>query len=814
MSTGFEWQFGDELPEKELNRERPRPSSWRRWVAWIIVLLVLLGGVYGWWRRRQQALRQAEAQVERVARLELRALAEGDSELYMSLQDTVDEDWRQAQAAYTETVALPLPIQGLRTIQTSVEGARVVGDRAQVEIKHTLTLSGERGASFEAIRFYRFTDRGRWVHTRVDPDDRGRSVILAAGQIEVRVSEQDAGWLEPLVSDLEALTSRYCNLAGCQQDLPLTLDLGAALDQAAVPGDTVLPAPFLVGAPEDRAAESLWKASLQDFLLDQLITREIGTRPSRVHRGQIFRERLSAWFRRRLGLSEPFSPDYELIREALDGGTWIPLWELWSLPPDDLRRPLIEAEIDLLLRFIEREHGAAAVAGLPRALRDAFHPGEGIVAVVHEPWWVFRRRYLTYVREVTADRSDELIAFSSYDLMMRCWETVGSTSFGAIWGLRWDESDPTLLSTDYGVGALLPVSWSPDGAKLLTVQQKDSRYAFYLLASGSSKPQRLPAMPQDSEPVGSMGLAETGWSSDGAQIAYRTRDQGVEGGIIDVRNGEHALFEGDFVEWSPDSSRLIYARPIPWHWSPELRVKTFWIWDQNSGRARPLGHGYAADWSPDGAHIAYVTPEPALTSYDTETGERVALFDKPSLRQTLGFTPTLSPVSGQPFEVDWSPAGQWVAFGATRSSVGGSEETLTMLVRDGSHRVLGRQRGGLLRLAWSPDGRWLTTATFERNHSRVIVRDVQGDVLFEGQDVFIAWSPEGGHMAVSQDLQLRVLEIESRTWQTFEVPGACRPVMWNPRAPLADAAKGNPDLVPWPDWRSSIQTCDLPHCQP
>ncbi len=808
MSKGFEWQFGDELPEKEVDREQSRPQAWHRWGAWIVILLLVVGGAYGWWRQRQQTLDQAEAQVKRVARLELRALSEGDMELYMSLQDPVDEVWRQAQAAYTETVALPLPIQGLTSTQTSVWSARVVGEKARVVIKHTIPLSDERHASFRATRFYRFTARGRWVHTKADPDYGGRAVSLLGDQVEVRAREQDADWIEALVSDLASLTSEYCDLASCQQDLPLTLDLGATLGEAAVPGVDVLPAPFLVGAPEDEAAESLWKASLEGFLLDQLIAREIGPRPSRVHRAEIFQDRLYAWFRHKLGLSNPPSPDSSLIREALDAGTWFPLWELWSRPPDDMSRPLIEAEIDLLLHFIEHEHGTAAVARLPRALSDAFHPGEGVVAVVREPWWIFRRRYLTYVREVTVDRSDRLAAFSSYDLMMRCSETLGSTSLGATWGLRWGESAPTLLSTHNDVGDLLPVSWSPDGTRLLMTQQRDDGHTLYLLTSGSSRAQRVPAMPEGSAPVGSVGFGETGWSPDGGHLAYRTSDQGIRGGIVDVRSGEHNIFEGDFVEWSPDSSHLIYARPIPWHWSPELRVRTFWVWDRDSAHARSLGHGYAAGWSPDGAQIVYVTPEPALRTYDTVTGETITLLDKSSLRRTLGFTPTLSPVSGQPFEVDWSPTGEWIAFGATRSGVGGSEETLTVLVRDGSHRVLDTQQGGLLRLSWSPDGRWLKTITFERDRFRVIVRDAQGDVLFAGEDTLVSWSPEGRYMITAQGPLLRFLEIESGTWSTLEVPGKCRLVMWDPQA------KGGPDLMPGQGWRSSIQSCDLPHCQP
>ena len=816
MSADFEWRFGDELPEEASEGGQPQLQPWRRWLIWLVLVLLCASGCYAWWRLRQRTLSQTEARVEQVARLELDARAEGDTELLLSLQDSADKAWRDAQLTYTGAAALPLPIQALTATETTVETARIVGDRALVEIEHSAVLSSGRRATFRAVRFYGLAGRGRWVHTKADLDDGGRPVSLAEGPLEVSVREVDAEWVEPMVPDMAALVSDYCDLTSCQLELPLTLDLGATLIEAANPEDITLPAPYLVGAPQGEAAEAAWEAALQRFLLDHLISREIGSRPPGVHAGEIFQDRLRAWFRVQFGLERAVSPDLELIAEALETEAWIPLWELWDLDPDHPRRPLAKAETDLLLAFIQREDGTSAVARLPQAFRDAYHPGDAIVDVVGEPWWRFRSRYLAYVRQVTAWRSGELAGFPSYDLMVSCWESLGSTRLREVWGLRLCEPELTLLSVGPGTEDLLPISWSPDGGQLLVVQEEDAGLEFYLLRTHRSEPQVLATMPSDVDLVGSPRVGETGWSPDGAYLAYRAPGRFAEGGIVDLESGDHRAFEGNFVAWSPDSTRLMHAQPVAWHWSPELRVQTFWVRERDADRSRRLGQAYAAAWSPDGARIVYVTPEPSLRTYDTTTSEIATLLDKASLREMLSFTPTLSPISGQPFEIAWSATGEWIALAATRTREPGTEETLTMLVRDGAHRVLGRRAGGLLGLSWSPDGRWLTTFTFDRAAFNSIVSDPQGETLFDGDGTSVSWSHGGRYMAVVRDRPslLGILEIESREWQRFDVSGDCWSAVWNPRAPLDGPAERSIDLVPGPDWRSSIQECDLPHCRP
>jgi hypothetical protein len=97
-----------------------------------------------------------------------------------------------------------------------VQDARVVGDRARVHIEHTAVFSSGRSATFRATRFYRFTDRGRWVHTEADSAYGGNPVSFVGDRLEVRALEEDAEWVELIVSSLETLTSDFCDLAACQ----------------------------------------------------------------------------------------------------------------------------------------------------------------------------------------------------------------------------------------------------------------------------------------------------------------------------------------------------------------------------------------------------------------------------------------------------------------------------------------------------------------------------------------------------------------------------------------------------------------------
>jgi len=146
MSVAFEWRFEDERPSDQPPGEDGRDRRRARWPLWLSLGLVVLAGVglIAWWRVRSEALAQVEAEVQAVAQLELRALAEGDTELYLGLQDEADPNWWEAQEARAEAgVLLPPPLPNLTATTTiTVEKARVVGDGARVEVVQMVGLPG------------------------------------------------------------------------------------------------------------------------------------------------------------------------------------------------------------------------------------------------------------------------------------------------------------------------------------------------------------------------------------------------------------------------------------------------------------------------------------------------------------------------------------------------------------------------------------------------------------------------------------------------------------------------------------------------
>jgi len=797
VSADFEWRIGDDLPERDPEGASRHARRWQRWLAVGVVLILSGIGTYAWWRHRQRTLRLAEAQVRDVARLELRARREGDRELYLSLQDENYPRWKKAQEDIPDLGPLPLSARERMTaVDISIGNSRVVGDRASVEIRYAATLPSGARASFRAVRFYRHASDGRWLHTKADPTYGGETVSLTREHVEVTVFSQDANWMEPLVSALQETMYRFCELSTCRQNLPLKLDLTATLDEDAAPDDGTLPAPFLVGTPEDETSLAAWNTGLQTFALDLLIAREMALQSTEAEDGGIFRERLRAWFLGKLGLGEPPSPDVELLRDALDKGTWIPVQRLWHLSAGDARQPLAEEEIDLLLAFVEQAYGSAAVASLIQTPGDSEH-GEAVLAeVIDVPWRTFERRYLAHVYEMSAERTDALADFNSYDLLLPCRETLDSVDLRVTWGLRLGEEGLTLLSAGPELGTSTPVAWSPDGIRLLLVRHAEEDGGLYLLSASHPAPRSLELVPEEGASSNRVSIDEIGWSPNGRYLAYRTSGAGGVDGIVDLETGEKTPLDGTFAAWSPANAGLIYGEPVPWHWAPEISVQTYWLWNQEEGRARRLAQGYAVAWSPDGTRIAYASSEPAVRVFNVMTGETETLLDKRSSQQALDFTPSLSPVSGRPFELAWSPTGEWIAVGATRVGEDGAEEGLIMVVSSRSYQVLGRQMGGMYDLAWSPDGRRLTSITVDDGRLNSVVTDLDGKILIVEQDQRTTWSPGGEYLASvgtqEADQRLRILDADGAERQMFNLGdwGWCGPLMWNPEGPLEEPAGG------------------------
>lgn len=804
MSSDFEWHFGDEFPEEDTEEKQTNQAIWRRWLPWLLALAVIVGGSYAWWRGRQRNLTQAEAQVRQVAELELRALAEGDRELYLGFQDYYDRSWKKAQEAYFDTGGLPLPLHGVTaSIDTSVEGARIVGDRAQIEVLYTATLPSGEEATFRALRFYHLRDEGRWLHTSLDPEAGGVIKTFVLDDIEITAFERDAEWIDPLTTNLVTGAYRFCRLASCRRSLALELNLAANLEDAAEPDDATLPAPFLVGAPENDAARAAWEASLGQFLVDQLVARE--TRPGSEddHRGALFEERLRAWLIAELGIGEPVAPDRERVREALEDGDLVPTWALWRTQPDDPDRPLAAAQIDLLLASIEEEYGASAVAGLIHSLRGADHLSDVLGGVGGLRGSTIEDRYLIYLREQAAPSTDDLAAFATYDLIVGCEEYDELGQLQTLWGWRLDRPEATLLSARSMDKSFTPISWAPAGAELLIGQQLGYGDGLSVLRAGSTEPEDL-HLPNGARAVEQFGIGPSGWSADGSRLAYRLHRTSPEPPVSESRvrhlgTGKDVALNGDFFAWSPLGARLLYARasggemPRSDSASDSATTRDFFMAQEDGTGDRWIGDGHAATWSPNGDQIAYASAESALQVYHVASGRRTTLLPSDVLQETLGFAPTFSrPYIGRPVSLAYSPDGEWIAVGAHRVDDEGPQEGAILLAQDGEHRVLRRGAGAIYDLAWASHGRWLRALVVGDEWFASVVIGRDGAMLLEEEGALTTWSPDGQYLALirfsSESSNVEVVELGSGERHQIDVPGHCQPPVWNPRAPLAPSA--------------------------
>lgn len=804
MSSDFEWHFGDEFPEEDTEEDQTNQPIWRRWLPWLLALVVIAGGTYAWWRGRQRNLTQAEAQVRQVAELELRALAEGDRELYLGLQDYYDRSWKRAQEAYFDTGGLPLPLHGASTsVTTSVESARIVGDRAQVEILHTATLPSGEEASFRALRFYHLRDDGRWLHTSVDPDVGGIIRTFVLDDIEITAFERDAEWIDPLTTNVVAGAYRFCRLASCRRSLSLELNLAANLEDAAEPDDATLPAPFLVGAPENEAARAAWEASLGQFLVDQLVARE--TRPGSEddHHGALFEERLRAWLKAEIGIGEPVVPDLELVRGALEHGGLVPTWALWRVPPDDPDRSLAAAQIDLLLTSIEEDYGAPAVAGLVHALRGADHLSDVLGSIGGLRGSTIGDRYLIYLREQAAPSTDDLAAFATYDLLVGCEEYDEQGQLQTLWGWRPDRPEDALLSARSVDEGFTPISWAPTGVELLIGQQPGYGNGLSVLRAGSSEAEEL-HLPNGARAANQYGIGPSGWSAAGSHLAYRLHRTSPEPPVSESRvrhlgTGEDVALNGDFVAWSPLGTGLLYARAsrveTPWSDSASdgNTAWGFFVAQEDGTGDRWIADGHAAAWSPDGDQIATISTESALRVYDIASERRTTLLASDALQEALGFAPTLSRrYMGRPVNLAWSPDGELIAVGAHSAGDEAPQEGAILLAKDGEHRVLRREAGLIYDIAWASHGRWLRALVVGEDWFASVVIGRDGALVLEERDGLTTWSPDGEYLAVTRfsdkGSNVEVVELESGERHQIDVPGQCQPPVWNPRAPLASNA--------------------------
>ncbi len=260
-----------------------------------------------------------------------------------------------------------------------------------------------------------------------------------------------------------------------------------------------------------------------------------------------------------------------------------------------------------------------------------------------------------------------------------------ATGQSALWLADVDRESLTPMTA--GVQPLHDPSVSPDGQRIaLSSGGPDFDVAEIPLDPG----QPVSALIASSRPEFGAAWTPSGdilYLTDkghGAEIRLRRTDDGSERVLVGSRtfadDGSRAIFAG---ELSPDGMRVLFSRL-------DRGVINLWVLPTAGGTPVKAVDSQAmmGTWSPDGRDIAYLASSPAHNRL---------------LKRALGSTGApdvvVDPASIDPMQIEWSPTGEWIAYGKRGRGV-------TLVSPDGkTTRDLAFPAA--LAVAWARNGRTL-----------------------------------------------------------------------------------------------------------
>lgn len=313
-----------------------------------------------------------------------------------------------------------------------------------------------------------------------------------------------------------------------------------------------------------------------------------------------------------------------------------------------------------------------------------------------------------------------------------------------------DSSGERVVYRNEEVEYVQPTDWSPDGRQILAIltrKDRTNQIALLLLADGSARVLKT----LDWRFPGRMRF-----SPDGRSIAYDfPPDEHSPNGDIFLlatdgsREGRLVAHPANDVSpiWTPDGKRILFASDRGGSFSlwaaqvkdgeqagPSTLVK------QNTGVIQPLG--FSRDGSFHyGAKIG--TMDVYTATLDLEAGKVVA---PPA--------PVPHRFVGSNSSPDWSPDGNFLAYGSRRGIVPydpGSSVLVIRTLATGEERELTPRLSHFNRPRWSPDGRYILVQGNDRKNRQGLYKvDVQTgevapvvEVHTEVYALDASWSPDG-----------------------------------------------------------------------
>lgn len=776
----FHWQTDDEADEALHSEESGPPGNPRlRRAMWILGALALIAvGAFLAWRTVQQRAEATEARVEAdvlsTHELARQAAGDGDEEIYLSVTAQEDDAWRETQQALLRQDLLfagAAQYYDLTPQSSAPHRSDVILDanfsQATVHSYQNFVLSRpDEVVTLRQAQSYRLAEGG-W---RVAPPPRdfwSTQILLHGNALSLQYPERDEAVALRLMSQLERLIPEMCALPGlqCPSDMHITVRLlpdpatlvDATGPEAYLSGATMrddieieLPAPSLVGQPLDNQAQAIvvraYAARTIAPLINSLSNYECcarGLLARAIVERQLYHLGLRPW---------PLSADdYEALME--EGMT---LGNALVLQAREATTPLPETwrQMLSLVEFLEASLPSEELLSYMGASFDywllrAREPGDFVVQ-----WTEY-----VYARSRSAQLAADLDPLPAGTVQLTCFESgaVAVQEYvlqGAGWqhGLThatpegWQVEAVFSLPADYG--HVIKESQRDDGG------QRVARYVWRYTG-------------------GSNVLFQTTGDDEGARL--------------------FSQYDGSAPHWrytvlSPDHTALRTSLEQEW-WQLDLTVC-------DGGDCEGQEHVARPRWSPDGAQLLLeVRPETRAWGRDDLTLFRAGNRGENAVEVGRGFAPTWLGVSNYAFlRAARAESGHELLVAATRDDnphvVATSADFVALLEEE----LPGAQALQLERLQVSPrDQRLiLVQATHPSPITDVesdsflfaarLSPDMQAleriDLLFHSDgDLDFRLSPNGRRVAVSEENQWTVVDLQSGARQTLGAPGA---PAWSP----------------------------------